>query len=124
MATFFAIEFTYARIPRRRRTNHEHMQKLVLFVACATVWSRSPRYTSVVTGGPRTTEELKQELDRLTSEQYEDFTDAIYFGMAPEKVRRMDARFARIQTISDELRYSSGADKGKRGRRESSKEKQ
>lgn len=71
----------------------------------ATVRSPSLRYPDVVTGSSRTPEELKRELDRLTSEQYEDFTDAIYFGMPPEKVRQMDIRFARMQAISDELRH-------------------
>ena len=50
-----------------------------------------------------TPEELKQELDRLNAEQHEEFADAIYLGMPPEKVKRMDARGARITALCDEL---------------------
>jgi hypothetical protein len=58
----------------------------------------------VVTGNSGGPEELQKELDGLITEQYEDFAEAIYLGMPPEKVRRMDARFARIEAISEELR--------------------
>ena len=54
-------------------------------------------------GNKRTLEELKQELDQLNAEQHEDFANAIYLGMPPEKVKRMDTRCARIEAICQEL---------------------
>jgi hypothetical protein len=56
-----------------------------------------------MTKNKRTMEELKKELDELNAEQHEDFTNAIYLGMAPEKVNRMHRRGVRIRAIYEEL---------------------
>lgn len=54
-------------------------------------------------GNKRDIEELKQELDQLNAEQHEDLANAVYLGMPPEKVKRMDLRCARIKQICEEL---------------------
>lgn len=56
-----------------------------------------------MTRNKRTLEELRQELDQLNTEQHEDFTNAIYLGMPPEKVKRMESRCVRIKAICEEL---------------------
>lgn len=51
----------------------------------------------------RTPEELKQELDKLDAEQHQDFTDAIYLGLSPERAKQMEERRERMKALSDEI---------------------
>jgi hypothetical protein len=51
----------------------------------------------------RSVKELRDELDRLMTEQIESLRNQTFLGMDPEEIRRNEARLSRIREVSADL---------------------